>query len=285
MLLSILIATVPPRRKYLNRLLFNLQEQIVINNLMDKIEIIIYEDDFEKSLGEKRNVLNQTAKGRYVVIIDDDDMVSENYCKLICDVIEVKNVDQISIGKRWYDNLNKKSVPVRISKEKGYYSVNFLNLFFLEETTHNTDLKSHFKLKLGSIPIMKWDGSGFFKTLFMISFLSLVKRFTIETTTYTHPVTPIKRDIVNKIKFSDRPRDQDLEWITEMYEKDLIKTEHIIKEELYYYYFNKNMSINRGKRGVMSEDEKKKKMKEVNDITNDIDKELYQIDKINIKWI
>jgi hypothetical protein len=44
--LSILIATVPPRKKYLNRLLTSLQNQIVENNLQDKIEVIVYEGFF-----------------------------------------------------------------------------------------------------------------------------------------------------------------------------------------------------------------------------------------------
>ena len=105
--LSILIPTVPTREKYLNRLLYNLEKQILENNLEDKIEIIIYKDNFEHSLGNKRNRLLELAKGKYSVIVDDDDQVSNNYCKLINEVIENTDDDQIGYDiefsqKKWY---------------------------------------------------------------------------------------------------------------------------------------------------------------------------------------
>jgi hypothetical protein len=57
-----------------------------------------------------------------------------------------------------------------------------------------------------------------------------------------------------------------------MYKNKLIKSEHIIDKELYYYYFDKNVSIKRDKNNLPK-------------FGDDLDWELREIDKINIKWL
>jgi hypothetical protein len=260
--LSILIATVPQRKIHLNRLLYTLQNQIVGNNLQDKIEVIVYKDNFEKSLGEKRNILIQESLGKYVVSIDDDDMVSEDYCKNICDTIKNYDVDQISITKRWYED--NKSMPIKISKKFGYYSIRFLKFLFLEEII-NKGGNPIINLKVNKKIII--SNKNFLSSFFIYFLFFVFKKYVTNGLTYTHPMTPIKKEIAGKIKFSDRPRDQDVEWICEMYKSDLIKSEYIIDKELYYYYFNKKTSIN------------KKSNQQI------IDWEPRLINKIKIKWI
>lgn len=46
---------------------------------VDKIEILVYPDNGEKTTGYKRNELLERAKGKYVVFIDDDDIIPEYY--------------------------------------------------------------------------------------------------------------------------------------------------------------------------------------------------------------
>jgi len=281
--LSILIATVPPRNKYLNRLLVNLQKQIVENKLEDRIEILIYEDDFEKVLGEKKNTLYQSARGKYVVSIDDDDDVSDDYCKLICDVIDNQDVDQICIGHRYFHNNTNKWIPIKISKDYKYYSLVFLNLFNLYITKYH-DIGYDGGLFINKFPILRAKEKSY-KTLIIIIFLKIFQKTLTKGLRHTCHTIPIKREIVQSINFSNRPREQDIEWATEIYKRGLIKTEYTINKDLYFYYYNDEMSINRGKSGWMSIEEKRKKLTETLNTIKDFEWELQPIDKINIKWI
>lgn len=281
--LSILIATVPPRKKYLNRLLTNLQKQIVDNKLEDRIEIIVYEDDFEKVLGEKKNTLYQSAKGKYVVSIDDDDEVSDDYCKLICDVIDNHDVDQICIGHRYFHNNTKKWDPIKISKDYKYYSLVFLNSLNLYITKYH-NIGYDWGLFFKKIPLLRAKEKSF-KMFFIILFLKIFQKTLTKGLRHTCHTTPIKREIVQSVNFSNRPREQDIEWATEIYKRNLIKTEYVINKDLYFYYYDHEMSINRGKSGWMSIDEKRKKLTETLNTIKDFEWELQPIDKINIRWI
>lgn len=81
--LSILICSIPKREVMLKELLLELQNQIGEREDI-KIDIDLAND----SIGEKRNRLLQKAKGKYIVFIDDDDMVCKNYIELITSKIE-----------------------------------------------------------------------------------------------------------------------------------------------------------------------------------------------------
>ena len=281
--LSILIATVPPRKKYLNKLLFKLQNQIMDNNLQDKIEIIVYEDDFEISLGEKKNKLYHSAKGKYVVSIDDDDDISDDYCKLICKVIELHNVDQICIGHRYFHNSSDKWDPIKISKEYKYYSVIFLKFFSLYATKYH-DVGYDWGLFFKKFPLLRTKEKGL-KYFFLVLFLKVFQKNLTYSLRHTCHTTPIKKEIVQSINFTNRPREQDIEWATEIYKRGLIKTEYIIDKDLYFYRYDHEMSINRGKWGRLEIDEKRKKLTEVTNSIKDINWDIKPIDKIKLRWI
>lgn len=55
---------------------------ILTPQLNDDVEVIV-DDSMEYNIGCKRNKLLQKAKGKWVVFIDDDDVVSEDYVNLI----------------------------------------------------------------------------------------------------------------------------------------------------------------------------------------------------------
>ena len=74
MKLSILIPTITKRQIMLARLMRILQPQ-----LTDETELIIDCDDGERTIGKKRNDLMAKAKGDYIVFIDDDDLITDNY--------------------------------------------------------------------------------------------------------------------------------------------------------------------------------------------------------------
>ena len=85
MKLSILICSLNKRKEMLNRLLDCLNKQKT-----DEVEIRVLSDDGIISTGQKRNDLLDMAKGDYIVFIDDDDLVSDDYIELILKAIENK---------------------------------------------------------------------------------------------------------------------------------------------------------------------------------------------------
>lgn len=87
MVLSILIATMPSRKQELRRLLENLRDQC---EEFDDVEILI-NSRMDVNIGQKRNLLLAEAKGDYIVFVDDDDHVSENYVWCIIQACAIGN--------------------------------------------------------------------------------------------------------------------------------------------------------------------------------------------------
>ncbi len=80
MILSILICSLNERINYLSSLLQILNPQLLgIND----VELLILTDNENMSIGEKRNRLKKMAKGKYIVYIDDDDLISNDYVREI----------------------------------------------------------------------------------------------------------------------------------------------------------------------------------------------------------
>lgn len=71
MMLSILICSLHSRSHLLAELKAILQPQ-----LTGDVELLIEIDNKEISTGAKRNILLNRAQGKYIVFIDDDDMVN-----------------------------------------------------------------------------------------------------------------------------------------------------------------------------------------------------------------
>jgi len=70
------------RRGTLNRLLNLLNQQMTIE-FKKKVEILINIDDGSKQVGTKRNEILDSASGKYVCFIDDDDMVDDAMYKTL----------------------------------------------------------------------------------------------------------------------------------------------------------------------------------------------------------
>ena len=80
--LSILIPTLNTRKGLLDNLLTNLKAQLVELNTK-QVEILTYPDNGELPTGTKRNQLLKRAKGKYVVFVDDDDIIPGYYIEEI----------------------------------------------------------------------------------------------------------------------------------------------------------------------------------------------------------
>lgn len=90
MRLSILICTLRSRHQLLQALMENLDKQIQSCNAMDQVEVLIFEDNKEHSVGAKRTKLVNDARGAFVVFIDDDDDIADDYVFQILDSINRK---------------------------------------------------------------------------------------------------------------------------------------------------------------------------------------------------
>lgn len=86
--LSILIPSIPDRMTQLHGLLTLYQSYIDKFNLKERIELLCFVDNKKRSIGRKRSDLITMSEGRYVVISDDDDRLTEKYFEVIMQAIQ-----------------------------------------------------------------------------------------------------------------------------------------------------------------------------------------------------
>ncbi len=100
-MLSILIPTLTARAELLSKLLNKLATQIESSAPGGKpdVEVVISEDNGEQSVGAKRNYLLNEATGVFVVFVDDDDEISDDYVFQIRNAI-LEHPDVDCIGMR-----------------------------------------------------------------------------------------------------------------------------------------------------------------------------------------
>lgn len=79
MLLSILICSIQERQN----LLLELENKLKRQNKYDDVEVCIYTDSKQNSVGTKRNSLMSMARGKYICFIDDDDDICDDYITII----------------------------------------------------------------------------------------------------------------------------------------------------------------------------------------------------------
>lgn len=94
---SILILTMEKRQPVFEKIFQKLTKQIEENGLQDKVEILVFKDNGENTIGKKRNHLLQTSKGEYICYVDDDDDVEDNYISLIYNKLEQEKPDCVSL--------------------------------------------------------------------------------------------------------------------------------------------------------------------------------------------
>lgn len=205
-LLSILILSVLPRHESLKKLMFNLQRQIIKNKLQEKIEIVLYVDNFEKTVGEKTQTALDKCNGKYACGIGDDDEISDNYCEEIIKAIEVSEADHITFNVKVIDN----------------------------EKDNQTRVECSIKNKIK--PSYIWGLPSLNKG----KFFGLIRG--IKYYTHTLMVTKLeKTKHLAKFPFTNVGSDE--KYYNEIYEKKLLKTEYKIDKTLYVYHMNHKKSL------------------------------------------
>lgn len=138
--LSVLIATMPQRKWKFNRLLNKLDSQVPMNGCVE----VLWDDSMEYNIGIKRNKLLDRALGDYIVYIDDDDMVSDDYTRKILQAIE-GNTDCIGISGTITTN-GKDERQWHISKEYGTWYEK--NKIYYRTPNHISPVKREIAVKI-----------------------------------------------------------------------------------------------------------------------------------------
>lgn len=124
---SILICAVSERVEKLSKLCDQIAKQ-----LKPDIEVLVCLDNFEYTIGQKRQALLEAAKGEYVSFVDDDDWVPDYYVEKVLPLLD--GVDYIGWrqqlihdGQMMKPTYHSLKHPVS-EEENGYYrNVSHLN--------------------------------------------------------------------------------------------------------------------------------------------------------------
>lgn len=87
--LSILIPTLPTRRKWYKSIASQVSTQLNALTTRDKInywelvELVDPNEQVDITIGAKRNEMMSRATGEYLVFVDDDDRIADNYIELV----------------------------------------------------------------------------------------------------------------------------------------------------------------------------------------------------------
>jgi glycosyltransferase involved in cell wall biosynthesis len=159
----------PSRQDMFKALLTELQQQIFTSKYKGQVEIW-HDDSIDITTGKKRNILLQKSEGKYVVFIDDDDLVSDRYVELIMDCLNTnKEVDCVGINgvisfdgkdeKKWFIS---KDYGKWFENQQGYYRTPnhitpikrniAINVMF-PEVTHGED----YVYSMGVLPHLKTE--------------------------------------------------------------------------------------------------------------------------------
>jgi len=123
-LLTIGICTLEERKDFLNRLL-GFINQHTDSETIQSVEVIVNSDNGEKSVGQKRNEIISAARGKFVSFVDDDDLISEEYCKLIVDAIKSDDdLDCIGFAGMYYVNGIERMVFKHANAYGGHFKDN-----------------------------------------------------------------------------------------------------------------------------------------------------------------
>lgn len=141
--LSILTCSLKSRSFVFKRLENILKKQIYNYK---QIELLANIDEGEKSIGLKRNELLNASSGRYVVFVDDDDVVSSDYVFKILTAIKSKDPDCCGIEGRIIKN---NSIPKKFKHSIRYKDWYEENGIYYRCPNHLNPIKRELALSVG----------------------------------------------------------------------------------------------------------------------------------------
>jgi hypothetical protein len=215
--LTIGIATIPKRMfddrflpRIVNKLLFQIGDR-------KDVELIILGDNKKITVGKKRDRLIQMAQGEFVVLIDDDDDVSEDYIKTVCNIIEKHpNIDVISHAQKAIIDGDEWVVDFSLAHDR----------------TPPLEQLSHW-YQDGFVDDPENPGTQIWKANGVIGGKRICKR-------PPFPVCPFRTELAKQVRFIDFNSAEDVCWARKMWE--LCKKEYKTDKQLHIYIWNPNVS-------------------------------------------
>jgi len=131
--LSLLVCSLDSRASYLERLKSILQPQL--DKRKEDVQLLIYKDNHEYSIGTKRNTLLTRSEGEYICFIDDDDIVSDDYVDLILEAID-KKPDVVGIHLLHFED--------GVHKGLTYHSIKY-DCWWDEVNKENPSLRNYYR--------------------------------------------------------------------------------------------------------------------------------------------
>ena len=146
MKLSILICSLVSRTELYRKLAKHLRQQM--EGLENEVELLVLTDAKEVSTGLKRQKLLERAKGDYVVFIDDDDWVPDNYVREMLSACAT-GADCVAInGTMTTDGTDE--IPWRISCRYENKTIHENGrMVYLRKTNHITAVRRTLALQAG----------------------------------------------------------------------------------------------------------------------------------------
>jgi hypothetical protein len=198
-IISILICSIPSRRKTLERLVHHLSEQcqgkhdykvenqdglMLETHTFKNVEILVGTDNKAMTTGRKRNHLYRRSRGKYCISHDDDDNCPEYYVE---ELLKAAESDADCFGITGF-------------------------------MTTDGGQKVGFEIAMGNPYAPAFRGEEY-----------IILRF-------PNHITAIKRDICTQVKFRDVSFGEDYAWASEINERGLIKSQHMITRGWMYHY-------------------------------------------------
>jgi glycosyltransferase involved in cell wall biosynthesis len=144
MKISVLIPTIEGRKEMFKELKTELLKQFTDLGLKinQDYEIVVDNDEL-KSIGEKRNTLMDSAKGKYIWFIDDDDMISGRAVKKVMEGVEL-GVDVVELrGVITWNGEN----PEEFVHSIRYKSYDKVNGVYIRPPNHLNPMKKELAVK------------------------------------------------------------------------------------------------------------------------------------------
>jgi len=213
---SILICSLPRRHQSLCALVNKLVDQIQQKKLEQKIEIVLFIDSGQFSVGFKRQVLIQQSHGEYVSSVDDDDDVSESYIEKLYHATEFMP-----------DVVSLKGIRMQAGIAQGLFvqSISFMKPFAAHgEWWNNTTIT------------MPFDDDFFSNKV-----ASRVDRKPMPIVCrYASHLNVIRRDIMLQVPFNDTTIGEDLDQAIRLYKSGRLIKEASVNDIVYIYNFDGN---------------------------------------------
>jgi len=165
-LLSILIPTLPDRRPLLGRLWERLRPQV--DAAGGAVAVLPLPDDGKLTVGRKRQLLLQAAATPYVAFVDDDDLVSDDYCPCVLEGLRA-GADVVGFRLNHYTDgvLTGHAIhSLRVSEWK-YEHDPAAGLYFYERTpNHLNPIRRELALSIGYKSLDTGEDADYSRRLF-----------------------------------------------------------------------------------------------------------------------